>query len=145
MEVIILENIEIIVSDQSIPEEDMQAVFQLTKELDERWNKRDSEAFANLFEDDADFRFYTGAWVKGKAAIQAFWNGEVFPGMPEDIRHVIHIKRVRFVSKELVIGDGTLQFVNVIGDQQKIQTEREGTLIAVKKKGCWIITAVRLV
>lgn len=140
-----METIEIVVSDPSVSEEDQQGVFQLTKDLDMSWNQRDSKAFANLFEDDADFRFYTGAWVKGKSAIETFWKGEVFPGMPESFKHLIVVKRVRFVSPDLAIGDGILRFVENIGEKLEIKAEREGTLIAVKKNGCWCIAAVRLV
>lgn len=140
-----MDNIEIIVSDPSISEADQHAVFQLTVELDKRWNQRDAKAFADLFEEDADFRFYSEAWLKGKAAIEAFWKGEVFPGMPDTVRHVILIKRVRFVASNIAIGDGTLRFVNLIDGQEHIHAEREGTLIAVKQDGRWVISAVRLV
>jgi uncharacterized protein (TIGR02246 family) len=140
-----MENIEIILSEESISEEDIQAVFQLTKELDKRWNQHDPAAFADLFENDADFRFYKGDWVKGKTAIESFWKGEVFPSMPEIVKHRIIVKRVRFVSPNLAIGDGVLQFVDSSGGTEYIQVEREGTLIAVKKGGRWIISAVRLV
>ncbi len=140
-----MESIEIIVSDTSISEEDKKAVFQLTKELDRRWNLRDSSAFADLFEEDADFRFYTGDWVKGKSAIETFWKGEVFPGMPKSFMHLIVVKRVRFVTPELAIGDGTLRFVEKNEQQTIIKAEREGTLITVKKNDRWYITAVRLV
>ena len=140
-----MESIEIIISDPSVIEEDKLAVFSLTKELDERWNQRDSSAFAELFEDDADFRFYTGNWVKGKPAIETFWKGEVFPGMPESFKHLVVVKRVRFVSPELAIGDGTLRFIENVGEEIEVKAEREGTLIAVKKDNRWYITAVRLV
>jgi len=140
-----MESVEIIISDLSITEMDQQAVFQLTKELDKRWNQRDSTAFANLFEEDADFRFYTGAWVKGKDAIKTFWGGEVFPEMPANVKHLIVVKRVRFVSPDLAIGDGVLRFIDLGEGQEKIQSEREGTLIAIKKNGRWCISAVRLV
>jgi len=140
-----MESIEIIVSDPSITEMDQQAVFQLTKELDKRWNQRDPSAFANLFEEDADFRFYKGAWVKGKDAIKTFWGGEVFPGMPASVKHLILVKRVRFVSPELAIGDGVLRFIDLSEGQEQIQAEREGTLIAIIKNGRWCISAVRLV
>ena len=140
-----MDNIEIVVSDPSITEADQHAVFQLTVELDKRWNQRDAKAFADLFEDDADFRFYTEAWLKGKAAIESFWNGQVFPGLPENMRHVILIKRVRFVASNIAIGDGTLRFVYDLEGEEKVHAEREGTLIAVKKYDHWSISAVRLV
>ena len=140
-----MDNIEIVVSDDSISDADQQAVFQLTVALDKNWNQRDAQAFADLFEEDADFRFFSEAWLKGKDEIQAFWSGEVFPGLPETMRHVIQIERVRFVAENIAIGDGTLRFVNVIEGQEQVHAERQGTLIAVKKDGRWCISAVRLV
>ena len=140
-----MEDIEIIVSDGLISEADQAAVFQLTRELDKRWNQRDPKAFSKLFEEDADFRFYSGAWIKGKTAIEAFWGGEVFPDMPENLKHLIIIKRVRFVSPNLAIGDGILRFVDDSEGKEQIRAEREGTLVAVKKKDNWVISAVRLV
>ena len=140
-----MENIDIVLSEKSISQEDIQNVFQLTTQLDNHWNNHDSAAFARLFEDDADFRFYSGEWVKGRTEIENFWKGEVFPGMPKTIRHVIIIKRVRFVSENLAIGDGTLRFVDIGEDKNQVQVERDGTLIAVKKEDHWYISAVRLV
>ena len=61
-----MDNIEMVVSDLTISEEDKQSVLQLATELDRRWNERDARAFADLFETDGDFRFHTGAWIKGR-------------------------------------------------------------------------------
>jgi len=138
-------NFEIFLSDKTIPQEDQQAVLQLAAQLDQRWNQRDAKAFADLFEADADFRFFSGAWVKSKAAIETFWKNEVFPGLPSSIQHRSLIKRVRFVSPHLAIGDGTLRFVDDSSGQEQIQSEREATLIAIKKEERWLISAVRLV
>ena len=139
------ENIELVLSDPSITEQDIWSVKQLTAELDKRWNQRDAEAFADLFDSDADFRFYTGPWVKGKEAITSFWNGEVFPGQSASTRHVIGIERIRFVSADLMIGDGNLRIVDQVDGKEQILADRKGTLIAVKKDKAWFIAAVRLV
>lgn len=98
-----------------------------------------------MFETDADFRFYSGPWVKGKEAIASFWNGEVFPGLSESARHVIGIERIRFVTADLMIGDGNLRIVDQVDGQEQILADRKGTLIAVKKNEAWVIAAVRLV
>lgn len=133
------------VSNGSISEEDQHSIIELTTELDKRCNERDAKEFADLFEADTDFRFYTGPWVKGKAAIESFWKNKVFPGLPKSLKHLSIIKRVRFVSQDFIIGDGTLRFVDDSSGKEQIHSEREATLIAVKKEGCWRISAVRLV
>ena len=139
-----MDNIEVVTSGLTIQEEDKQSVLQLAKELDRRWNERDARAFADLFEIDGDFRFHTGTWIKGRGSIENFWRGEVFPGLPEGMRHVIITKRVRFVTDNVAIGDGTLRLVNLIEGQERVHLETEGTVLAVKKNARWCISAIRL-
>jgi uncharacterized protein (TIGR02246 family) len=139
-----MDDIEVVTSGLTIQEEDKQYVLQLAKELDRRWNERDARAFADLFEIDGDFRFHTGTWIKGRGPIEDFWRGEVFPGLPEGMRHVIITKRVRFVTDNVAIGDGTLRLVDLMEGQERVHLETEGTVLAVKKNACWYISAVRL-
>jgi len=139
-----MDDIEVIASSPNIHEEDKQSVLQLAAEIDRRWNERDARAFADLFEIDGDFRFHTGTWIKGKRSIEDFWRGEVFPGLPEGMRHVVIIKRVRFVTDNVAIGDGILRLVNLIEGQERVHLETEGTLLAIKKNARWLISAVRL-
>lgn len=139
-----MDNIEVVVSGLTISEEDQQSVLQLATELDRRWNERDAGAFADLFETDGDFRFHTGSWIKGKAAIEDFWRRQVFPGLADTMRHVLVPKRVRFVRDNVVIGDGTLRLVDVGEGQERVHLETEGTLLGVKKNARWYISAIRL-
>jgi len=139
-----MDNIEVVTSGLTIQEEDKQSVLQLATELDRRWNERDARAFADLFEIDGDFRFHTGAWIKGRDSIEAFWRGEVFPRLPEGMRHMVITKRVRFITDNIAIGDGTLRLVDVGDGQERVHLETEGTLIAAKKNARWYISAVRL-
>ena len=139
-----MDDIEVVTSGLIIQEEDRQSVLQLATELDRRWNERDSRAFADLFEIDGDFRFHTGTWIKGRGSIEDFWRGQAFPGLPEGMRHVVITKRVRFVTNNVAIGDGTLRLVDVGEGQERVHLETEGTLIAIKKDGRWYISAVRL-
>ena len=75
-----MDNVEVIVCDSSITEADQHAVFQLTVELDKRWNLRDAGAFADLFEEDADFRFYSEACSKENLRLKPFGKGRSFRG-----------------------------------------------------------------
>lgn len=139
-----MDDIEVVASGVIIQEEDKQSVLRLATELDRRWNEHDARAFADLFEIDGDFRFHTGSWIRGKASIEDFWRAEVFPGLPEGMRHVVITKRVRFVTDNVAIGDGTLRLVDLMEGQERVHLETEGTLLAVKKNARWYISAIRL-
>ena len=139
-----MDDIVVVTSGLIVQEEDKQSVLQLATELDRRWNERDPRAFADLFEIDGDFRFHTGTWIKGRGSIEDFWRGQVFPGLPEGIRHVVTTKRVRFVTDNVAIGDGTLRLVDFMEGQERVHLETEGTIVAIKKDGRWYISAVRL-
>ena len=139
-----MDNIEIVTAGLVIPEQDVQSVLQLVKELDRTWNERDAEAFADLFEPQGDFRFHTGTWIEGKASIQDFWGQRVFPGLSEGMRHVAIARRVRFITENVAIGDGTLRIVDVGEGQERVHLETEATLLAVKKDARWVVSAIRL-
>jgi uncharacterized protein (TIGR02246 family) len=139
-----MDEIEVVAGGLTIQEEDKRSVLQLATELDRRWNQCDARAFADLFEVDGDFRFHTGAWIRGKASIEAFWRDEVFPGLPEGMRHVTITKRVRFITDSVAIGDGTLRLVDVSERQERVHLETAGTVLAVKKNARWLISAIRL-
>jgi len=135
---------EMVTNGMSIPEEDRQSVLQLAADLDTTWDSRDARGFAALFDDNGDFRFQDGLWIQGKDAIERFWGKEVFPNLPEGVRHISITKRVRFVSDNVAIGDGTLRLVRSMEGQEKVYLETEGTVLAVKKEGHWRISAIRL-
>lgn len=139
-----MDNIEVVAGGLTIQEEDKQSVLQLARELDRRWNARDAGAFADLFEPHADFRFHTGYWIVGKGSIEDFWRSQVFPGLAEGTRHVVTTKRVRFVTDNVVIGDGTVRVVDLMEGQERVHLETEVTALVVKTDGRWYISAVRL-
>jgi uncharacterized protein (TIGR02246 family) len=137
-------HVEMVSNGMSIPEEDRQSVLQLSADLDRTWDSRDAREFAALFDDNGDFRFQDGLWVQGKDAIEGFWGQEVFPNLPEGMRHISITKRVRFVSDNVAIGDGTLRLVRIMEGQEQVYLETEGTVLAVKKEERWRISAIRL-
>lgn len=139
-----MDNIDVVASGLTISEEDKQSVLQLATELDRRWNERDAKAFADLFEPHGDFRFHTGFWIMGRESIEDFWRSQVFPGSGEGMRHVSTIKRVRFVTDNAAIGDGTVRIVDLVEGQERVHLEAEVTALAIKKGGRWYISAIRL-
>jgi uncharacterized protein (TIGR02246 family) len=65
-------HVEILTWGRDIPEEDRQAVLRLLTEVDRAWNRRDPEAYAVPFYEDAGFRFHDGLWIEGRDAIRGF-------------------------------------------------------------------------
>jgi uncharacterized protein (TIGR02246 family) len=139
-----MDNIDVVISGQAVSEEDKQSVLQLAAELDRRWNEHNARAFAELFTPDGDFRFHTGIWIVGKDAIEKFWHDQVFAGLPLGFRHEVTIKRVRFVTDNIAIGDGTIRIVEKTEGQERVHLDTEATAVGAKKDGRWYFSAVRL-
>ena len=139
-----MSEVEIVSNGPSISQEDKGAVLQLPAELDRTWNERNAPAFVALFDEDGDFRFHTGQWIKGRKAIEQFWREEVFSTLPEGMRHIVTPWQVRFVTDDVAIGEGTLRLVEHVEGQERVHLETEGTLLAVKRDVHWRISAIRL-
>jgi uncharacterized protein (TIGR02246 family) len=136
--------VEILTNGMDIQEEDQQAVLQIPVELDRAWNSRDPNAFAALFDEHADFRFHNGLWIQGRDAIQAFWAETIFPGTPATMQHRITSDRLRFVTEDVAVGEGVLKIVDRSGEEETVHLDTQGTLLAVKRAGRWLISAIRL-
>jgi uncharacterized protein (TIGR02246 family) len=139
-----MDNIEIVTTGMTIQEQDKQSVLQLAPELDRRWNERNAVAFAEMFAPDGDFRWQTGTWIVGKDSIKKFWRDQVFAGLQQGPRHITTIKRVRFITDKVAIGDGTIRIVDTTEGQERVYFDTEATAVAVKKGGRWYFCAVRL-
>lgn len=139
-----MDQAEIVASSVNFQEEDKKSVLQLTVELDEAWNNRDAQAFAALFDEDADFRFHTGEWIQGKDAIESFWGEEVLNQVSEEMRHKVSPHRIRFITDEIALGDGTVRVLERLEEEERVHLEAHGTMLATKKENRWYITAVRL-
>lgn len=121
------------------------AIKQLALDLDAAWNKYDAVAFSALFLDDADFQYWDGVVLKNRKEIEQYYSTKVFKNMQPGMQHTSSLQRIRFVKKNVVIGDGTL----VITREGAPENEKPGlsalfTSIAQKKNGQWKIAAVRL-
>jgi uncharacterized protein (TIGR02246 family) len=136
--------VEILTGGMNIQQEDKRAVLQIPIDLDRAWNRRDPEAYAALFDEDADFRFHDGLWIQGRNAIKAFWGERVFPGSSAGMRHIVTSNRLRFITEDVAIGEGVVRIVDRSGEQEVVHLDTQGTLLAVKRAGQWLISAVRL-
>ena len=138
-----MKEIEIVTSGLAIPEADQESALQIAANLDRAWNQRDAAAFAGLFDQEGDFRFPDGLWIKGREAIEGFWSQQVFPNSPATMHHQITPTALRFVTENLVLGDGVLRIVEREAGET-VRFAAHGTLLAVRRAGRWLITAVRL-
>jgi uncharacterized protein (TIGR02246 family) len=123
---------------------DIAAIKQGGVNLDAAYNRRDAVAFSEFFLEDADFQWHTGELLKNRKEIgQHFTNA--FKHMPADYRHITTFQRIRFLSPNLTIGDGTV----VIAREGAAENEKPYlsvlfTCIGKKVKGQWKIAAIRL-
>jgi hypothetical protein len=61
------------------------------------------------------------------------------------MKHMITPNRLRFVTEDVVIGEGVVKIVDRSGEEETVHLDTQGTLLAVKRAGRWLISAVRLV
>jgi uncharacterized protein (TIGR02246 family) len=121
------------------------AIKQLSHDLDAAWNKYDAAAFSALFLDNADFQYWDGALLKDRNEIEQYYSTKVFKNMQPGMRHTSTLQRIRFVRKDVVIGDGTLNISREgAKENEKPALSALFTCVAQKKNGQWRIAAVRL-
>jgi uncharacterized protein (TIGR02246 family) len=120
------------------------AIQQIRENLDAAYNRRDATAFSELFFEDADFQWHTGALLKDREEIrQHFVNS--FMSMPTDYRHITVFQRIRFLAPDIAIGDGTVVIArDRAADNEKPYLKVLLTCVGRKDKGRWRIAAVRL-
>jgi uncharacterized protein (TIGR02246 family) len=120
-------------------------IKQLSLELDSAWNSHDAVAFSKLFLDDADFQYWDGVLLKDRKEIENYYSTKVFKNTPADMRHKGTLQRIRFIKKDVAIGDGTLVIYRKgAPENEKPALSALFTSIARKKNGKWQIAAVRL-
>jgi uncharacterized protein (TIGR02246 family) len=121
------------------------AVKQLAHDLDAAWNKYDAVAFSALFLDDADFQYWDGVVLKNRKEIEQYYDTKVFKNMQPGMHHTSTLQRIRFVKKDIVIGDGNLVITREgASENEKPALSALFTSVAQKINGQWHIAAIRL-
>ena len=125
--------------------EDIAAIQQVRADLDTAWNRHDAVALSELFLDDADFQWHTGELLKNRIEIEKYFGENVFKYIPAVYRHNTTFQRIRFLSPDIAIGDGTI----VVSREGASENEEPYlsvlfTCVGKKEKGKWCIAAVRL-
>jgi uncharacterized protein (TIGR02246 family) len=124
---------------------DIAAIKQAGANLDSAYNRRNAIAFSEFFLDDADFQWHTGDLLKNRKEIEQYFTN-AFKVMPADYRHITTFQRIRFLTPDLAIGDGTLVIAHE-GASENMQPVLNVlfTCIGEKVKGQWKLTAIRLI
>jgi uncharacterized protein (TIGR02246 family) len=121
------------------------AIKQLAHDLDAAWNKYDAVTFSALFLDDADFQYWDGVVLKNRNEIEQYYSTKVFKNMQPGMQHTSTLQRIRFIKKDIVIGDGTLVITHEgASENEKPALSALFTSVAQKKDGQWHIAAIRL-
>jgi uncharacterized protein (TIGR02246 family) len=124
--------------------DDIAAIKLTAANLDSAYNQRNVAAFCEIFLDDADFQWETGDLLKDRKEIEQHFTNW-FKNMPPDFRHITTFQRIRFLSPDIVIGDGTLAIVREgVPENEKTVFYVLLTSVGKKVNGQWKIAAVRL-
>lgn len=94
------------------------AVRAVWSTLDEAWNAREAEPFADLFTVDTSFQFVDrGESLEGRAVVRDYF-AERFPRFAPDLRHRTSVQRVRPVAEDVRALDGTVEILRVASDAE---------------------------
>ena len=128
--------------DQAI---EIAAIQKVRENLDAAYDRRDAAAFSDLFLEDADFQWHTGALLKDREEIRQHF-ANAFKSMPADYRHITEFQRIRFLGPDIAIGDGTVVIARAgAASDEKPYMKVLMTCVGSKVKGQWRIAAVRLI
>ncbi|MHC1730672.1 MAG: SgcJ/EcaC family oxidoreductase [Bacteroidales bacterium] len=119
-------------------------IKQVMADLDAAYDKRDAVAYIELFQEDADFLWTTGVLSKDRNEIQQQVTN-TFKVIPSEYKHISTLQRIRFITPDIAIVDGTVMFVR----EGAAETEEPfwkalTTGVCKKEKGQWRVSAIRL-
>ncbi len=149
---IIISPEELYINDGSEIENDLayrnacQAFIELASNFDDAWNNRDAESLLDLFSENADFRFYSGLLARGKRIIARCYKKTIFPSLPDGLKHITSLGKLRLVSDDIAVVDAKadLLFESQNGSQ-KIMEKRVFIDVIMKiQNGKWLFNAVRI-
>ena len=121
------------------------AVQEVRKNLDAAYDRRDAAAFSDLFLEDGDFQWHSGALLKDREEIRQYFTNS-FKSMPADYRHITEFQRIRFLGPDIAIGDGTVVIArDGAAADEKPYMKVLMTCVGRKVRGQWRIAAVRLI
>jgi uncharacterized protein (TIGR02246 family) len=121
------------------------AIKQAGANFDSAYNQRNAIAFSDFFLDDADFQWHTGDLLKNRKEIEQYFTNS-FKVMPADYRHIITFQRIRFLTADIAIGDGTLVIAHDgASENAKPVLSVLFTCVGERVNGQWKLASVRLI
>ena len=111
----------------------------LVAHLEDSWNRYDSNAFASVFAEDADFIHILGAHYVGREAIdkghRVIWD-TIYKGS----KNKMEVHKIRSLGENVavVFTQATLEFFQ---GGEKVTIKSRPTLIATRNNGNWEIAA----
>jgi uncharacterized protein (TIGR02246 family) len=115
-------------------EKDLRA---LVAHLEKSWNSYDSQSFASVFAEDADFIHILGAYFNGKESIEK-GHRAIFDTIYKGSHNTLEVQKIRPLSDDtaVVFTHATLDFFQ---GENKVRIQSRPTLVAQRKSGGWEI------
>lgn len=124
----------------------MDAVQATWAELDAAWNARDAEAFAEVFTEDATFRFVDRGQVLDTRTVMIEYFSERFPELSPALEHRATIKEVHAVADQVAATDGIVEILVHRDDGAAEVAQRFWIMAIMRQSGdSWLIHALRVV
>jgi uncharacterized protein (TIGR02246 family) len=116
-----------------------QAVHKIVEQLESAWNRGDSEAWADLFAEDADFVHILGGHFTGRASIER-GHRTIFDTIYKGSTNKFVVEKVRFVGDQvaIVFVFATLKLTT---PGMPPQMSARPTLVVERRDGTWKIVA----
>jgi len=127
-----------------INEEDEQIIRDMVHQAIHRLNNGDITAFADYWDEGADYVSVDGKLIKGRAQIQAFFR-EMASSRIGQPQQTAAIDQIRFITPELATVDGSWTITGVRDAQGKElhPIKGKGFEVVQKRHGRWRFVATR--
>lgn len=119
------------------------AVLERLEAYQEIWNGHDASALAAFFTEDADMIHGNGSITRGRLAIQEWWRNYFAQQEPER-RASFAVTSLRHITDDVCL----INLASTTGGrddhgQELLARQARGTLVLVRRKGEWFISAMR--
>lgn len=111
----------------------------LVAHLQDCWNRYDSQSYASVFEEDADFIHILGAYYNGRDNIER-GHRAIFDTIYKGSHNRLEVQKIRMVRDDVAVVflQSTLQFFQGDGE---VTIKSRPTLLAEWRNGRWEIAA----
>ena len=109
----------------------------LVAHLEKSWNSYDSQSFASVFAEDADFIHILGAYFNGRENIEK-GHRAIFDTIYKGSHNQLQVHKIRALSEDVavVFTQATLDFFQ---GENKVRIQSRPTMVTQRKNGGWEI------